>query len=56
MTDGMSASITWRDDELEVYGWYKIRESDELCNLPEAYGAEQQIIDKDGGEEISPCR
>lgn len=40
------------DDELEFYGWYKIRESDEFVIYQRPYGAEQQIIDKDGGKKF----
>lgn len=41
------------DDELEFFGWYKIRESDEFTVYARAYGAEQQIVDRaEGGKKF----
>jgi len=36
------------DEELEFYGWYKVRENDEFIIYQRPYGAEQQVIDKVG--------
>jgi hypothetical protein len=36
------------DDQLEFYGWYKTRETDEFIAYARPYGAEQQIVDKLG--------
>lgn len=36
------------DDQLEIFGWYKVREGDEFVIYARAYGADQQIVDKGG--------
>jgi len=36
------------DSQLEIFGWYKIREGDDFVIYARPYGAEQQIVDKHG--------
>ncbi|KEO88586.1 hypothetical protein EH31_16650 [Erythrobacter longus] len=36
------------DDQLEIFGWYKVREGNEFIVYSRPYGADQQIVDKGG--------
>ena len=36
------------DEQLEIFGWYKVREGDEFIVYARAYESEQQVIDKGG--------
>ena len=36
------------DADLEIFGWYKLREGEEFLVYARAYGADQQIVDKGG--------
>lgn len=36
------------DDQLEIFGWYKVREGQEFIVYGRAYGTEFQIIEKGG--------
>jgi hypothetical protein len=36
------------DDQLELFGWYKVREGEEFVVYARPYGGEQQVVDKGG--------